>query len=205
MPRDGVVVFVRLADRLLEDRRIRRDPAQAVFVDELLQPAIGDKAARQKIEPHRLAVVLQRFESIHCRLFLRSWAPDFLSLGDLILGGFDYLIRNETEFRQHVARSAGRAEAVHADDGAGRSGIAVPADRGAHFDRHPRGDLRRQHRVAITPRSWRSNSSQLGMLTTRAATPSALERLKGVRRTAATSLPVAIRMTSRRAAFGVAP
>ena len=68
MPRDGVVVFVGVADGLLEDRGVRRHPAQAVFVDELLQAAFGDEAARQKIEPYRLAVVLQRFESIHCRL-----------------------------------------------------------------------------------------------------------------------------------------
>ena len=77
--RDGGVVFVGVGDGLLENRGVRSHPAQAVLIDELFQAAFGDEAARQKIEPHRLAMVLQRFESIHCRLFLA-----IIGLGNLV-------------------------------------------------------------------------------------------------------------------------
>ena len=58
---DGRVVFVGMADGLLEDRRVRRHPAQAVVIDELLQAALGDEAAGQEIEPDGLAVICKRF------------------------------------------------------------------------------------------------------------------------------------------------
>ena len=57
---DGSVVFVGTADGLLEDRRVRRHPAQAVVIGELLQAALGDKTAGQEIEPDGLAVIRER-------------------------------------------------------------------------------------------------------------------------------------------------
>jgi len=84
---------------LLEDRWIGCHPAHAIFVDKFFQAAFGDKTARQKIEPYRLAVILQRFEGIHERLFLVIAGAGNLMLGNLILGSLQYLVRNETEFR----------------------------------------------------------------------------------------------------------
>ena len=57
---DGRVVFVGMADGLLEDRRVRRHPAQAVVIGELLQAALGDEPAGQEIEPDGLAVIRKR-------------------------------------------------------------------------------------------------------------------------------------------------
>ena len=57
---DGRVVFVGMADGLLEDRRVRRHPAQAVVIGELFQAAVGDKTAGQEIEPDGLAVIRKR-------------------------------------------------------------------------------------------------------------------------------------------------
>ncbi len=84
---DGVIVFGGIADGLLEDRGVRRHPAQAVFVDKLFQSAFGKKAARQKIEPNRLAMVGQRFEGVHCRLFLV-----ILGLGNRVRGDLIFAI-----------------------------------------------------------------------------------------------------------------
>src|ERR1700676_1962555 len=68
--RDGRVVFVGMADGLLEDGRVRRHPAQAVVIGELLQAALGDETAGQEIEPDGLAVIRKRLQRIHCREFL---------------------------------------------------------------------------------------------------------------------------------------
>ncbi len=68
--RHRVVIFIGMADGVLEDRGVRRHAAQAVLVAELLEAAFGDEAAREKIEPNRLAVVLERFQSIHRPPFL---------------------------------------------------------------------------------------------------------------------------------------
>src|SRR3974390_2867384 len=59
------VVFVGLDDCLLEDGGIRCDAAQAALFDQLLQVAPRDEAAREKIEPRRLAVLLQFQNWIH--------------------------------------------------------------------------------------------------------------------------------------------
>ncbi len=67
---DRTVIFVRTADRLFEDRRIRRDALDAVAVDQLLQVAFGYEAAGQEIQPDRLAVVFECFDGIHDALFL---------------------------------------------------------------------------------------------------------------------------------------
>ena len=74
---DRAVIFVRTADRLLEDRRIRRDALDAVGVDQLLQVALGDEAAGQEIQPDRLAVVFECFDGIHDALFCSSWSIRF--------------------------------------------------------------------------------------------------------------------------------
>ena len=62
---DGAVIFVRTADRLLENRRIGGDALHAVGVDQLLEVALGDEAAGQKIQPDRLAVRFECFDRIH--------------------------------------------------------------------------------------------------------------------------------------------
>src|SRR3974390_479059 len=59
------IVFVGLGDCLLEDGGIRCDTAQAVLFDQLLQFSLRDEAAREKIEPRRLAVFLQFLNWIH--------------------------------------------------------------------------------------------------------------------------------------------
>jgi hypothetical protein len=67
---DGAVIFVRTADRLFEDRRVRRDALDAVGIDQLFQVAPGDEAAGQEIQPDRLAMVFECFDGIHDALFL---------------------------------------------------------------------------------------------------------------------------------------
>jgi len=69
---DRAVIFVRTADRLLEDRRIGRDALDAVGIDQLFQVAFGDEAAGQEIQPDRLAVLFEFFDGIHDALFCSS-------------------------------------------------------------------------------------------------------------------------------------
>src|ERR1700688_4959934 len=69
---NGAVIFVRTADRLLEDRRMRRDALDAVSIDQLLQVAFGDEAAGQEIQPDRLAVVFECFDGVHDACFCSS-------------------------------------------------------------------------------------------------------------------------------------
>ena len=57
---DGRVIFVGMADGLLEDGRVRGHPAQAVVIGELLQAALGDETAGQEIEPDGLTVIRKR-------------------------------------------------------------------------------------------------------------------------------------------------
>ena len=72
---DRAVIFVGTADRLLENRRIRGDALDAVGIDQLLQVALGDEAAGQKIQPDRLAVVFECFDGIHDGLVLFEPVP----------------------------------------------------------------------------------------------------------------------------------
>ena len=67
---DRRVIFVRTADRLFENRRVRRDALDAIGVDQLFQVAFGDEAAGQEIQPDRLAVAFECFDGIHDALFL---------------------------------------------------------------------------------------------------------------------------------------
>src|SRR4051812_19277815 len=62
---DRTVIFVRTADRLFENRWIRSDPFDAVGVDQLLEVALHDEAASQKIQPDRLPMVFKFFDGIH--------------------------------------------------------------------------------------------------------------------------------------------
>ena len=66
---DRTVIFVGTADRLLEDRRIRRDALDAVVIDQPFQVALDDEAAGQEIQPDRLAVLFECFDGIHDALF----------------------------------------------------------------------------------------------------------------------------------------
>ena len=69
---DRAVIFVRTADRLFEDRRVRGHALDAVGVDQLLQVALGDEAAGEEIQPDRLAVVFECFDGIHDACSVRS-------------------------------------------------------------------------------------------------------------------------------------
>ena len=71
---DRRVIFVRTADRLLEDRRVRRDALDAVAVDQLFQVALGDETAGEEIQPDRLAVAFECFDGIHDACFCPGWS-----------------------------------------------------------------------------------------------------------------------------------
>src|SRR3954468_12781567 len=62
---DRAVIFVGTADRLLEDRGVGRDALYTVGFDQLLEVALGDKTAGQKVQPDRLAVRFEGFDRIH--------------------------------------------------------------------------------------------------------------------------------------------
>ena len=67
----GAVILGRVADRLLEDRGVRGHPAQAVLIDEGLQPAIRDEAAGDEVEPHGLALFGEEcLERVHAGLLV---------------------------------------------------------------------------------------------------------------------------------------
>jgi hypothetical protein len=72
---DRAIIFVRTADRLLENRRIRGHALDAIGIDQLFQVAFGDEAAGEEIQPDRLAVVFECFDGIHDALLLfeRVW------------------------------------------------------------------------------------------------------------------------------------
>src|SRR5258705_1884021 len=57
-----------------------------------------------------------------------------------LLRGRDDEVRTETEFWQEVLQWRGGAEGMHADHFAFRTDVAIPAERGAHFDRNVRCD-----------------------------------------------------------------
>jgi len=59
------------------------------------------------------------------------------------------LLRREAEFRHEILDWGRRAKSVHADHGAADAGVAIPADHRTRLDRHARGDVGRQHAVAI--------------------------------------------------------
>src|SRR5262249_58872772 len=54
-PPDVVVVELRLRDRLLEDRRVRRHPGQAVLANERLEAAARDQVTPDVVVPDALA------------------------------------------------------------------------------------------------------------------------------------------------------
>ncbi|GJE46385.1 hypothetical protein AEGHOMDF_5589 [Methylobacterium soli] len=66
---EGAVILVRGADRLLEDRRVGGDAAQAVLLHERLELALGDEAARHEIEPDGLILLgVEGLERVHADL-----------------------------------------------------------------------------------------------------------------------------------------
>src|ERR1700744_2052456 len=78
---DRGVIFVRAADRLLEDRRVRRNALDAVAVDQLFQVALGDEAAGEEIQPDRLAVAFEGFDGIHDACFYPEWSGSAFGRG----------------------------------------------------------------------------------------------------------------------------
>src|SRR6185503_14327535 len=69
---DRAVIFVRTADRLLEDRGVRRHPFDAVGLDQRLEVALGDEAAGKEVQPDRLAMFFECFDGIHDACSVRS-------------------------------------------------------------------------------------------------------------------------------------
>src|SRR5205807_2322129 len=56
-----ICVIVAARDCFLEDRGIRRNAPQAIFIDQTLQFAAGDQVAPDVIQPNRLAELLKIF------------------------------------------------------------------------------------------------------------------------------------------------
>ena len=75
---ERVVVLVRIADRLLEDRRVRGDAAQVVLLDHALELALGNEAAGDEVEPYGLTLVgEQALQRVHARHpFPASWSRE---------------------------------------------------------------------------------------------------------------------------------
>ena len=69
---DRAVIFVRTADRLFEDRGVRRHALDAVGIDQRLEVALGDEAAGEEVQPDRLAMVFECFDGIHGACSVRS-------------------------------------------------------------------------------------------------------------------------------------
>src|SRR6266404_3902908 len=77
-----VGVIVAACDGLLEDRRVRRDSAQSMVIDELLQLTAGDEAAPDVIQPDRLPN-RQRFPQLGGRLKLHDSAHARASMANI--------------------------------------------------------------------------------------------------------------------------
>ena len=137
-------VFVALADGLLEDRRVRGHALQSVAFDQRAQLALLDQAALEIVQPGRLAACFELLQRIHAVCLL-----DFLDFAICSLRGGEHLLRREAEFRHQILDRGRGAKGVHADLGAARADIAIPADHRALLDRHARRDVGRQHAVAI--------------------------------------------------------
>ena len=58
-----VVVVVALRDRLLEDRRVRRDAGDRALVDQLLQAAAVHELTREVVDPDRLPALSELLKS----------------------------------------------------------------------------------------------------------------------------------------------
>ena len=112
---DRAVIFVRTADRLFENRRVRGHAFDAVLLDQLFQVAVGDEAAGEEIEPNRLAMGFECFDGIH---------------GALFLFGFD--------FRKIPGSFLRRGRIVNTRVGRAADGICVfPADNAIHMTSIP--------------------------------------------------------------------
>jgi len=84
-------------------------------------------------------------------VFERRLAPDprILSLAQRRLGFFGHPRGGDSEPLVQLFERSRSAESGHADKSAARADIAIPALPNAGFDRDPRGDIRRQHAVAV--------------------------------------------------------
>src|SRR6185312_5648036 len=69
---DRAVILVRTADRLFEDRGVRRHPLDAVGIDQRLEVALGDEPTSEEVQPDRLAMVFECFDGIHGACSVRS-------------------------------------------------------------------------------------------------------------------------------------
>src|ERR1700740_1086563 len=63
--RDAVIIGVRFAHRLLEDRRVGGDAGEPIVVDQTLQMSVVDDVARQEIEPDGRAVFRKLPQPVH--------------------------------------------------------------------------------------------------------------------------------------------
>ena len=62
---DRAVIFVRAADRLLENRGVRRYAFDAVGLDQRLEVAFADEAAGEEVQPDGLAMIFECFDGIY--------------------------------------------------------------------------------------------------------------------------------------------
>ena len=60
----GIVVGA-AGDRLFEDRRVAGHAAQAVLINQSLEPTAADQAAADMVQPHELATLIQSEEWVH--------------------------------------------------------------------------------------------------------------------------------------------
>src|SRR5262249_50187312 len=70
-PPERRAVFVGLADRLLENRRVGGDALEPVTIDQGLQFAARDEAVAQIVEPRRLPATFELLQVVHA-VFLAS-------------------------------------------------------------------------------------------------------------------------------------
>ena len=109
---DRAVIFVRTADRLFEDRGVRRHALDAVGIDQRLEVALGDEAAGEEVQPDRLAMVFECFDGIHGACSVRS-----------VFLGFRQLSGAGPESQHLVGRAAGWNGAVRDDNAIGTGSI----------------------------------------------------------------------------------
>ena len=109
---DRAVILVRTADRLFEDRGVRRHALDAVGIDQRLEVALGDEAAGEEVQPDRLAMVFECFDGIHGACSVRS-----------VFSGFRQLSGAGPESQHLVGRAAGWNGAVRDDNAIGTGSI----------------------------------------------------------------------------------
>ena len=129
-----VVVGVAGGDRLLEDRRVRRQARDRELVDVALQRPVVEHRAGDVVQPEALAEIVELLRGLHL---------------DDLLGGLDHLVWGEAELRHRVLERGRGAERVHSDRAALLADITVPTEGRRLLDRDARGHGRWQHLVAV--------------------------------------------------------